>query len=234
MLVKNKKNFTYGLILTIGFFVVLFIMFMPIFGGTNAFHAADGLFNSISKASANQFEQVGTTVASLETMPADQEIQLSETVGQNAALLINTTGQEATYENGTLTVRGEINPLLDQMLVDARYMFDNNGAALQDAYGIDPEAALYAWWMYASAASKEFFLDKRFDTAKALDDVRTRTVEVAYNYYGVNPTPASERVGIILFALVFYVVYTIWWGFAIFELFAGVGLTMTKTAKKET
>lgn len=234
MLIMNKRKFTYGLLLTIGFFVILFIMFTPIFGGTNAFHAADGLFNSISKASANQFEQVRATVADLETKSADQELKMSESVGQNAAILINAAGQEATFENGTLTVRGEINPLLEQMTEDARVMFDNNGEVLQRAYGIDPQAALYAWWMYGSTSSKEFFLDKRFDTAKAIDNVRTRAVEVAYNYYGVDPTPATDRIGIIVFALVFYVVYTIWWGFAIFELFAGLGLTMTKTAKKET
>jgi hypothetical protein len=33
--------------------------------------------------------------------------------------------------------------------------------------------------------------------------------------------------------LIFYVVYTLWYGFAIFELFEGIGLTMKKSAKQE-
>eukprot|EP01022_Parablepharisma_sp_SALTPOND_P015745 TRINITY_DN2253_c0_g4_i2.p1 TRINITY_DN2253_c0_g4~~TRINITY_DN2253_c0_g4_i2.p1 ORF type:complete len:1126 (-),score=266.00 TRINITY_DN2253_c0_g4_i2:3669-7046(-) len=233
MFIKNKKKFTFGLFMTIGFFIILGIMFSPLFGGTNAFHAADGLFNSISKASASHFEQVHSSLAGFERKSADQELQLSEAVGQNVATIINAAGQEATYVDGTLTVRGEINPLLDRMLSDSEAMFANNGEVLENAYGIAPKAAMYAWWMYANTASKKFMLSKRFDTSKIIDEVKTKAVEVSYNYYGVDPTPATERIAILTFALVFYVIYTIWWGFAIFELFAGLGLTMTKASKKE-
>lgn len=234
MLIKNKKKFAFGLTMTLSFAAILVIMFMPLFGGTNAFHAADGLFNSISKASASHFTQVRASLAGFETKSADQELKLSEGVGKNVATIINATGQEATYADGILTVRGEINPLLDRMLSDSEAMFANNGEVLQNAYGIEPKAALYAWWMYASTASKKFLLQKRFDTSKIIDEVKTKAVEVSYNYYGVNPTPATERVAILAFALIFYVIYTVWYGFAIFELFEGIGLTMTKSAKKET
>jgi hypothetical protein len=33
--------------------------------------------------------------------------------------------------------------------------------------------------------------------------------------------------------LVFYLVYTLWWGFAIFYLFDGVGLSMKKARVKQ-
>jgi hypothetical protein len=32
---------------------------------------------------------------------------------------------------------------------------------------------------------------------------------------------------------VFYVVYTLWWGFAIFFIFEGIGLSMTKAKVKK-
>ena len=60
-----------------------------------------------------------------------------------------------------------------------------------------------------------------------------RAIEVGYNYYGIEGEKAADRWGIILFSLVFYVVYTMWWGFAIFYMFEGIGLEMTAGKKKD-
>jgi hypothetical protein len=58
-------------------------------------------------------------------------------------------------------------------------------------------------------------------------------VEVGYNYYGIAPESAKSKAGILAFALVFYVIYTLWFGYAILMLFEGFGLEMKKGAKKE-
>lgn len=60
-----------------------------------------------------------------------------------------------------------------------------------------------------------------------------RAIEVGYNYYGIKGQNAAERWGILLFALVFYVVYTMWWGYGIFFMCEGLGLEMTPSRKKE-
>ena len=39
--------------------------------------------------------------------------------------------------------------------------------------------------------------------------------------------------GVMVGLLLFYVLYTVWYGFAIFELFDGVGLTMKKSKIKQ-
>ncbi len=44
---------------------------------------------------------------------------------------------------------------------------------------------------------------------------------------------SSEKAGIMTGLLVFYVVYTMWWGFAIFYMFDGIGLTMKKAKVKK-
>ncbi len=52
--IRDKGAFIKGIILTVTFFIVLIIMFLPVFGdGLNALEAADRLFNSISKDSSN-------------------------------------------------------------------------------------------------------------------------------------------------------------------------------------
>jgi hypothetical protein len=59
-------------------------------------------------------------------------------------------------------------------------------------------------------------------------------VEVGYNFYGIEPESAASKAGTLTFDLVFYVIYTLWWGFAIFYLSEGMGLQMTKGKKSET
>jgi len=71
----------------------------------------------------------------------------------------------------------------------------------------------------------------------AASDVPPRkyqVIEAAYNFYRIEPVKVSERAGTLTGLLVFYVLYTLWWGFALTFLVEGMGLTMTKKgAKKE-
>jgi hypothetical protein len=41
------------------------------------------------------------------------------------------------------------------------------------------------------------------------------------------------RAGILSFSLIFYVIYTLWWGIAVLFMFEGIGLEMKKGHKKE-
>jgi hypothetical protein len=72
-----------------------------------------------------------------------------------------------------------------------------------------------------------------FAEASFLADVVKKGVEVGYNFYGIEPQQASAKAGILSFSLVFYVIYTLWWGYGILFLFEGVGMQMKKGAKKE-
>jgi hypothetical protein len=58
-------------------------------------------------------------------------------------------------------------------------------------------------------------------------------VEPAYNYYGVPAESVSSKAGVMTALLVFYVVYTMWWGYAIFYMFDGMGLSMKKAKVKK-
>src|SRR4030067_840043 len=51
MAAHEKKMLAVGTIMAIVFIVILTVMFIPIFGGKNAFEAADNFFNSIAKGS---------------------------------------------------------------------------------------------------------------------------------------------------------------------------------------
>jgi hypothetical protein len=66
-----------------------------------------------------------------------------------------------------------------------------------------------------------------------VEEVLSKGVEVSYNYYGITPSPVSKNVGVLSFSLVFYLIYTMWWGYAIMYLCDGFGLQMKSHGKRE-
>ncbi len=118
--------------------------------------------------------------------------------------------------------------------VDADILFQNDGATLERKYGMDARQVLYIWWKTLKEIKVELDRQKVFTPAAFMDkNVIKRAIEVGYNYFGIEGESAADRWGIISFSLVFYVVYTLWWGYAIFFMFEGLGLEMISGRKRE-
>jgi hypothetical protein len=60
-----------------------------------------------------------------------------------------------------------------------------------------------------------------------------KAIEPAYNFYQIDANKVSDHAGMLSGLLVFYVFYTMWWGYAIFYMFEGFGLTMKKAKVKK-
>ena len=67
---------------------------------------------------------------------------------------------------------------------------------------------------------------KKFAEAKMVAQVLKKAVECSYNYYTIEPQKISERLGIVIFSLLFYIAYTLWYGFSILFLFEGWGMKL--------
>ncbi len=233
-MITNKKMFTLGVVLTVSFFVALWIMFLPYFGGENAFHAADRLFNTISKGSSYYIPGLQEKTKAWEGTTVDVKLSVSpEKLRDNVAKIFMTNGIMVAREGEQLRVQGSLGAILSAALKDSDSMYHNRGEDLSGRYGIGEKEALFAWWNALKAMDKDLKEQKKFKESKEIQEVIARGVEVGYNYYGIAPEKASTRAGILSFALIFYVVYTMWWGFAIMYLCEGLGLEMKKGAKKE-
>jgi capsid portal protein len=90
-----------------------------------------------------------------------------------------------------------------------------------------------SWWNVLKVMDKTLKKQGKIEEAKIVSDVMKKAVEPAYNFYGVIAQQVSEKAGIMSGLLVFYVIYTMWWGFAIFYMFDGIGLTMKKAKVKK-
>lgn len=228
-MIHDSKEFGIGLVLMAAFLAALVAIFSPQFaGGKNALDYLDGVFNSISKDSAYYIPGVlekarhheGTSVTLRIKAADDQQAARTEK-------LFATAGASVTREGINLMISGDLGKMLAGVLADSDLMFRNDGAAVSGKYGHEGKQVLYDWHKALTAVMKDLNKQEKFKEAKTVRDIQTRAVEPAYNYYGVEAVPMGKMIWVALAALVGYVLYTIWYGYAILYLFEGWGLKLT-------
>ena len=235
MIVMNKKAFGIGSVLALSFFGVLLFIFSPVFGdGKNGLVYSDDMFNKLSKGSSyfipkiarNNEKFTGTQVAV--TLKFEKPEQ-----GEGAKKLLAAAGVEVKNASPELQINGSLGALLGKVLQDSDDMFKNEGKKVADRYGVDERDAMTTWWNTLKGMDKELKKQGKIEEAKMVSDVMKKAVEPAFNFYQIDAQKVTEKAGIMTGLLVFYVMYTMWWGFAIFYLFDGVGLTMKKAKVKK-
>jgi hypothetical protein len=233
MLIPERKSFVIGLVMGITFFVVFGFLFTPSFGGKNAFEASDDLFNSIAKGSTYYIPNLRAQAE--QTRGSQLKVALSLAPDNAAARsLLASNGVELSEEGGaSLDVSTDLGDLLLAALGDSEAMFHNRGEEIAAKYGMPERQALLTWWQILTATERALTNQRRFKEAAFVAEVTTRGVEVAYNFYGIEPEKMSSKAGILSFSLIFYVLYTLWWGYAIYYLAQGLGLQLKGGAKKE-
>ena len=226
-MIVNRNKFYSGLGLLTAFTIVLVIIFMPIFNGQNGLSYLDTLYNTISKGSAYYIPELkeetraylGQTIQV--SLPTTDERHRIET-----AALFTRGGARVELEGTSLNIRGDLGAILASCLEDADDMFNNRGEKVSRKYGYPERRVLYNWWTTLAAVDKALKKQKKFSQAKFIGIVLKKAVECAYNYYGIAPQNISDQYGLVILSLVFYVVYTLWYGFAIMNLFEGLGLRL--------
>jgi len=234
MVVMSKREFRLGAAMTVGFLVILFLMFTPIFSGKNAFEMADDFFNSIAKGSTYYMGELVKSAEKYKGRTIEVNIKLGDpTSAANAAKLLKGAGALVEQTGSQVRAAGDLQRITASSIEDSDAMFHNRGDQVSKKYGIRDKEALYIWWMVFKEMEKDLKRQKKFDEAAWISTVSKKAVELAYNFYGIEAKSVSETVLPMAFSLVFYVIYTMWWGYAILFLYEGVGLQMKPGAKKE-
>ncbi len=227
MMIAHKKEFFGGFGLLVAFFVVLVIMFSPVLKGQNGLEYLDSLYNSISKGSAYYIPKVKEKTDSFMGSSIEVILKLSsEKQAQQTALLFRKGNALANTSGAQLKVAGDLGKILGNCLSDADDMYMNKGEKVSSKYGYNEKRVLFNWWNALKAMDKALKDQKKFKEAKTVALVKKKAVETAYNYYKIQPQKISDRLGIVIFSLIFYVVYTLWYGFAIMFMFEGWGLRL--------
>ena len=215
-----------GIVMLVIFAGILGVIFSPVFPGkVNGLDYLDNLFNMVSKgssyfipASIKDSEKYAGKMIDV-TIKLGDEKQAAET-----AQLMSAGGAQVALDGNELKITGDMSLILKSSLADSDLMFANNGAPLQEKYGVPEKQVLYNWWTAFKSIGKELTVQEKFEAAKPFATVSKKALEPAYNYYGVKAMSWKENIVMILVALGFYVFYTLWYGFGLMYLFEGLGL----------
>ena len=140
----------------------------------------------------------------------------------------------ASADGARVTYEGNLAAMLNAATTDADSLYHNDAATVTARYdGTHALKAAAAWWYVLSPSIKELQKQRLIAEAQVVDQVLRRAVEPGNNFYSVEPVKVSDHIWLMSGMLIFYVIYTLWYGFAIFELFEGVGLAMTKSKVKQ-
>jgi hypothetical protein len=235
MATMNKTALSKGAFLALTFFGVLFLIFMPIFGdGKNGLVFSDDMFNKLSKGSSYFIPAV---IKSNERfMNTEFRIQFKmdkEKQVQNALKVLTVAGATAEASGLDIKLSGNLGKLMANALKDSDEMYKNNGKAVRDRYGIEEKEVMVTWWNIMRPLDKAFKKEGKIEEAKLVSDVMKKAVETSHNFYGIEAQKVTEKAVIMSGLLIFYVLYTMWWGFAIYYLFEGMGLSTSKVKHKK-
>jgi hypothetical protein len=226
-MIAHKKRFFGGAGALAVFIVVLILFFMPIFEGQNGLDYLDALYNSISKGSAYYIPKLdketrkflGHSVNLNLTLASDEQAKQSRRLFEKGGAMSKVSGS-------TIQVAGDLGKILQNCLADADHMYLNDGQKVSSKYGYDEKRVLFNWWNAFKEMDKGLKKQKLFKEAKLVTAVKKKAVEPSYNYYNIEPQRIMDRLGIVIFSLIFYVVYTLWYGFAIMFMFEGWGVKL--------
>jgi hypothetical protein len=242
MIVRNKKTFSVGTVFAISFIGVLLMIFSPMFGGMNGLQFADNSFNKLAKGSSYFIPRLSKNneafmgkmfTVSIKADKPDDKPGDAEKRAESIAKVMTTAGAVATVSGSAVKIEGDLGRVLASALQDSDAMYKNQGEAIKTRYGQSDEKKMFRQWHNALAKiTKEFQKEKKIDEAKMVSEVMKKAVEPAYNFYQIDGQKVVDHAGMLSGLLVFYVAYTMWWGYAIFYLFDGVGLTMKKAKVK--
>ena len=226
-MIAHKKEFYGGGFMMLIFIVIMVIIFSPVFNGKNGLQYMDDLYNCISKGSAYVIPQLkekankfmGNNLNLTLVMKDNKQAEESVTLLKNAGAVVDISGSE-------LKVAGDFGKILISALEDADLMYANEGLKVSSKYSYDERQVIYNWWSLFKAMDKDLKKQKKFEESKGISEMSKKGLELSYNYYKVEPQKVSDRWGILAFSLIFYVAYTLWYGFSIMFMFEGWGMKL--------
>ena len=219
-----------GLFLALSFIGVLILIFSPIYGGgMNGLDYSDRLFNKLAKGSSYFIPKLKEINKKFQGRTFAVQFNVENPKEAEEIAKLFTAGNCKVEVQGTnIKIDGDLGKTMDLIIRDSDLMFNNQGKEVMASYGFDEKEVMKSWWMALSKMDKFFKKNLKIEEANHISEISKKAIEPAYNFYKIEPQRVSDRTGIMIFLLAFYVFYTLWWGYAIFYLFDGVGLTMKK------
>ncbi|MBD5640795.1 MAG: hypothetical protein HDQ91_00045 [Desulfovibrio sp.] len=232
MRIVHKKRFYQGLALLVSFAILFWTMMLPLFhdsegGKLNSLQYADTIFNELSKGSSWFIPEVLANLKGAEEMRINVKVKFADTSLVPVAMReLGLAGAgDIAYADGALAYSGNLASILRAATEDAAALYNTDDEAISKRYGsVEPLQISRAWWNVLNPAIRELQKKDDLQAASLVEQVVRRAIEPGNNFYGLPSARVSENIFLVCALLAFYVLYAIWYGFAIYHLFDGFGL----------
>jgi hypothetical protein len=236
MLIRNSKTMTMGVLLGVSFIGILLLIFSPIFGdGRTGLQYSDDLFNKLAKGSSYFVPELTASLKEIQGKDfAGTTVKMeSADAASKAAKIMTQVDMNVAVKGSELIINGDMTKALGAVLEDSSAMYYNKGGEISKKYGMDEKEVMSIWWGVLNKSVKEFQKAGKVEQADVTREVMKKGIEPAYNFYQIEPQKVSDKALTVIGLLAFYILYTMWWGYAIFYAFDGIGLSMTKAKVKQ-
>ncbi|QAZ68185.1 hypothetical protein [Solidesulfovibrio carbinolicus] len=235
MIITDKKLFGKGLLLMASFIAVFILIFSPVFpGGVNGLDFSDDLFNKLSKGSSYFIPTVAKSVKAFDGKQVNVEVKMKSPEDvKTSVLLLDKVGAKGEAKGDSIVVTADLGAMLGKVVADSDILYKDETDKLTAAYGMDGKAAMKGWWTLLNAMIKPLQKVKQIEEANAVNMVNQKAIEPAYNFAGIPAESILTKIPTVAGLLIFYVIYTMWYGYAIFDMFGGMGLSMSKSKIKK-
>ncbi|MCL5289560.1 MAG: hypothetical protein M1489_00745, partial [Firmicutes bacterium] len=129
-------------------------------------------------------------------------------------------------------ISGDLGKMAKVALTDADSLFSNEDSKIAGKYGIKGQDAVNYWWTGFNTLEGKYKKEAEADLMNFVKSVNTKGLEVAYNFKGIEAENVADKAGVTAFMLVFYVFYTVFYGFAIMYLMEGLGIVASAHGEK--
>lgn len=234
-MIPNKKKLISGIFLMVTFIGVFIVIMLPVFGeGRNGLEYSDDLFNKLAKGSSYFIPKVQSEIQPAQGKQVTVGIKLKDpNMAKTADALLAKVGASGELKGDVYEVKGDLGKMLTQVVADADLMYKDDGKPIAAFYGMEELKAMKGWYTILNAMILPLQRQKMIAEANIINTVNQKALEPAYNFYGIPAEHISTKIFTVTALLAFYVLYTLWYGFAIFDIFNGIGLSMSKSKIKK-
>lgn len=214
-----------GLALLVSFGLALGLMFIPFGREGNLFRRTDAIFNGLAKGSSWFVPTLREEVKPSYSQGLDLAFPFRGDANLARVLLERAGAALEGEPDGRVSIKGVMGPVLAAALDDAASLYHNDGAAVSArSGGCAPLEAARVWWQLLGGMADALEREGKAGEARLARQVMQRAIEPGNNFYGIEALSMGRHWLPVCALLVFYLLYAVWYGFGMFELFRGFGI----------
>lgn len=233
MLIHHKTSFVKGVVLLGTFVIICTFLLFPMLRDEYGNHLtglqyADSVFNSLSKGSSYFVPAVRENVSTVMGKSVKMDVALNHEMAESMVKVYASCGARAHINGNRLIIMGDLGAILSAATDVGDRLYFNDTKTIESKYKQPALLVSRCFWYTLNPGIKDLQRQGMIAEAKVVDQVLRRALEPGNNFFSVPVAKVSDHIFLIVVMLMFYIIYTLWYGFGIMEIFQGIGLSLHK------